>query len=164
MTGPLGVAATAGQAEPAAPAFPAIDELVPHAHPMILVDRLVSFQEGRAICEVVLRPDSPFVEDGKARALVAVEYMAQSVAVYAGMRGRLKGEKPSLGFLLGSRELRLHVDHFHAGDVLRVSVEHVFGDEHLGSFKCRVERGPEVVAEALLSVYQVAGGERLILP
>jgi predicted hotdog family 3-hydroxylacyl-ACP dehydratase len=147
-----------------ATAIPPIEELVPHARPMILVDRLVSYAPGRAVAEVVLRPDSPFVDEGKVRALVAVEYMAQSVAAYAGMRSRLKGEKPALGFLLGSRDLKLAVDHFRAGDSLRVDLEHVFGDDQLGSFKCRVDRGAETVAEALLSVYQVSGREGFALP
>jgi predicted hotdog family 3-hydroxylacyl-ACP dehydratase len=144
--------------------IPPIQELVPHAHPMILVDRMLSYAPGHAVCEVVLRPDSPFVEEGRVRALVAVEYMAQSVAAYAGMRSRQKGEKPALGFLLGSRDLKLAVDHLRAGDALRVDVEHVFGDDQLGSFKCKVERGAETVAEALLSVYQVSGGEGFTLP
>ena len=144
--------------------IPPIAELLPHAHPMILVDRVSSFQPGRAVCEVVLRPDSPFVEEGQVRALVAIEYMAQSVAAYAGLRARTRGDAPSLGFLLGSRDLKLHVERLHAGDALRVEIEHVFGDDQLGSFKCQVQRGAEVVAEALLSVYQVSGKDGFTLP
>lgn len=142
--------------------LPPIDELVPHARPMILVDRLVRWAPGHAECEVVLGPDSPFVQDGRVRALVAIEYMAQSVAAYAGMKERQRGEKPSIGLLLGTRELRLEVDHFAVGERLTVNVEHVFGDERLGSFRCRVQRGSETVAEAMLSVYQA--GEGLALP
>ncbi len=151
------------EAQGAAP-IPPIEQLVPHAHPMILVDRLASYEPGRGVCEVVLRPDSPFVVEGQVRALVAIEYMAQSVAAYAGMRGRARGDKPALGFLLGSRDLKLHVERLQAGDALRVEVEHVFGDDQLGSFRCQVKRGPAVVAEALLSVYQVSGKEGFALP
>ncbi|HYD39829.1 MAG TPA: 3-hydroxylacyl-ACP dehydratase [Anaeromyxobacter sp.] len=142
--------------------LPPIDELVPHARPMILVDRLLAWTPGRATCEVVLGPDAPFVQDGRVRALVAIEYMAQSVAAYAGMKERQRGEKPSIGLLLGSRDLRLEVSHFTVGERLTVEVEHVFGDERLGSFRCRVLRGSEIVAEASLNVYQA--GEELALP
>lgn len=151
---------TTPQSEP----IPPIEELVPHAHPMILIDRLARYAPGHGVCELVLRPDSPFVEGGKVRALVAVEYMAQSVAAYAGMSSRLKGEKPALGFLLGSRDLKLNVDHFFAGDALRVEVERVFGENQLGSFLCRVERRGQIVAEALLSVYQMAAKEGFTPP
>ena len=143
-------------------ALPPIDELVPHARPMILVDRLIRWEPGHATCEVVLGPDAPMVQDGRVRALVAIEYMAQSVAAYAGMKERERGEKPSIGLLLGSRELRLEVPYFTVGDRLTVEVEHVFGDERLGSFRCRVLRGSDKVAEALLNVYQA--GPELTLP
>ena len=141
--------------------FPAIGELVPHRPPMILLDRMLDYAAGHARCAVQLRDDSPFVEDGRVRALVAIEYMAQAVAAYAGMRSREKGERPSIGFLLGTRELRLPVDFFQAGDALLVDVEHLFGDEQLGSFRCVVRRGDEMVGEAVLSVYQMKPGESL---
>jgi predicted hotdog family 3-hydroxylacyl-ACP dehydratase len=139
-------------------ALPPICELVPHAPPMILVDEMLDYAPGHARCVVRLRPDSLFVENGRVRALVAVEYMAQSVAAYAGMKSRRHGEPPSIGFLLGSRELKLAVDHFRAGDTLVVDVEHVFGDDQLGSFRCTVWRDEEIVAEAMVNVYQTNGG------
>jgi predicted hotdog family 3-hydroxylacyl-ACP dehydratase len=139
-------------------ALPPIGELVPHEPPMILVDEMLDYAPGYARCVVRLRPDSLFVENGRVRALVAVEYMAQSVAAYAGMKSRRNGEPPSIGFLLGSRELTLAVDHFRAGDTLVVDVEHVFGDDQLGSFRCTVRRDEVIVAEAMVNVYQTNGG------
>ncbi len=138
--------------------LPPIAELVPHGPPMILLDEMVEYGAGRARCAVRLRPDSPLVEDGRVRSLVAIEYMAQAVAAYAGMRSRARGEAPHLGFLLGSREVTLAVEHFRTGDALEIEVEHVFGDEQLGSFRCAVRRDGETVAEAVLSVYEHKGG------
>jgi predicted hotdog family 3-hydroxylacyl-ACP dehydratase len=125
---------------------------------MILLDEMVDFAPGRARCAVRLRPDSPFLENGRVRAVVAVEYMAQAVAAYAGMCSHQDGKPPSIGFLLGTRELTLAVDFFQAGDALAVDVEHVFGDDQLGSFRCSVRRGDEIVSEAVLNVYQHKGG------
>jgi predicted hotdog family 3-hydroxylacyl-ACP dehydratase len=121
---------------------------------MILLDEILAFSPEGARCAVRLRPDSPLVEDGRVRALVTIEYMAQAVAAYAGMKSWLAGEPPRLGLLLGTRELKLSVQHLLAGDALTVDVEHVFGDDQIGSFRCRVVRGEETVAEATLSVYQ----------
>jgi len=134
--------------------LPPLAEILPHAPPMILLDELLEFAPGRARCAVRLRPDSPLVEGGRVRALVCVEYMAQAVAAYAGMMSRAAGAPPRIGFLLGTRELRLSTGFLRAGDALTVDAEHVFGDDRIGSFRCRVWRGEEKVAEATLSVYQ----------
>jgi predicted hotdog family 3-hydroxylacyl-ACP dehydratase len=136
--------------------LPPLAEVLPHAPPMILLDELVDFVPGRARCQVRLRPDSPLVEGGRVRALVCVEYMAQAVAAYAGLVSRAAGEAPRIGFLLGTRELQLATGFLLVGDLLAVDVEHVFGDDRIGSFRCRVSRGEEIVAQALLSVYQQA--------
>jgi len=131
---------------------------------MILLDRLVEFAPGRALCAVEIRPDSPFVDNGRLRSLVAIEYMAQAVAAYAGMLAHQAGRRPNLGFLLGTRELKLEVPELHAGDALEVEVVHQFGDSQLGSFRCAVRRGPEAVAQAVLTVYQRPGEGGFALP
>ena len=134
--------------------LPSLAEILPHAPPMILLDELLEFRPGRARCAVRLGPGSPLVEGGRVRALVCIEYMAQAVAAYAGMVSRAAGRPPRIGFLLGTRELRLSTPFLCEGDSLIVDVEHVFGDDQIGSFRCRVLRGEETVAEATLSVYQ----------
>jgi predicted hotdog family 3-hydroxylacyl-ACP dehydratase len=134
-------------------ALPPIAEVLPHAAPMILLDEVLEYGPGRILCGVRLRADSPFVADGRAAAVVTLEYMAQAVAAYAGMKGRAAGEPPHIGFLLGARELSLSVPHLQVGDLLRVDVEHVFGDEQLGSFSCSVTRDGQRIARALLFVY-----------
>jgi predicted hotdog family 3-hydroxylacyl-ACP dehydratase len=134
-------------------AFPPLAELVPHRPPMILLDALLEWAPGRARCAVRLRPDSPFMEDGRVRAVVALEYMAQAVAACAGMDARQAGRRPGDGFLLGTRDLELCVDHFAAGDALEVLVEQEAVDEQLVRFRCRVRRGEEPLALAVLSLY-----------
>jgi predicted hotdog family 3-hydroxylacyl-ACP dehydratase len=147
-------------------AFPPVAELVPHAAPMLLLDAVTCHEPGHARCLVALREDSPFVEGGRVGAIVAIEYMAQAVAAYAGLQGRAAGQPPRIGLLLGTRELRLLVRDLAAGDVLDVDVRHVFGDAQLGTFQCTVERrpppgagpaAPELVAAATLNVFQHDG-------
>lgn len=133
-------------------ALPPIAELLPHRPPMLLVDELVECVPGRARGRVHLRPDSPFMEAGRVRALVALEYMGQTAAACAGLRARQGGGAPAIGLLLGTRELTLAVDHFTAGDTLTVEAEQAAEDERISSFRCRVLRGEEVAAEAVLTV------------
>jgi predicted hotdog family 3-hydroxylacyl-ACP dehydratase len=132
---------------------PPVEELVPHRPPMLLIDEVVAWDDAGAECRVVLRDDSPFVEAGRVSPMLAIEYMAQCVAVYAGLRGRERGQPVRVGYLVGAREVVLGQEPFRVGDVLRVRARHAWGDEILGSFQCSVERGDEVVAQGTLNVY-----------
>jgi predicted hotdog family 3-hydroxylacyl-ACP dehydratase len=139
-------------------ALPAIAELLPHRPPMLLVDELLECSPGRARAAVRLRADSPFMEAGRVRALVAIEYMGQTAAACAGLLARTSGGAPSVGLLLGTRELSLEVEHFHAGDTLTVEAERVAADERISSFRCQVRRGDALVAAAVLNVLLLAPG------
>ncbi len=133
---------------------PPIEELVPHRGRMLLLDELVTFDGQRAVCRVRLRRDSTFIDDGAVDAVVALEYMAQAVAAFAGMCGRAAGQPVRIGFLLGTRELVLLVDRFVVGDELVVEVAHIWGEDQLAVFDCTVSRGGQKVASATLNVYQ----------
>jgi predicted hotdog family 3-hydroxylacyl-ACP dehydratase len=138
--------------------LPDVRDLVPHQPPMLLLDALRSCAEDSVTCTVTIRPDSMFAEghDGERRvpAVVGLEYMAQSVAVYAGLTARRAGRPPRIGFLIGCRELRLEVEGFSVGDTLDVEVRRLWGESDLGSFACAVRRAGEILVSGTLSVYQ----------
>jgi predicted hotdog family 3-hydroxylacyl-ACP dehydratase len=137
------------------PLFP-VEDVVPHSGRMVLLDRLTTVEEGRLTAEVVLRADSMFVRNGKARGIVTVEYMAQAVAAYVGTLSCMKKEPVEIGYLIGIREMKIAVDHVEAGDVLEIEVQHVFGNDQLGSFKTTTTRNGEMIADATLTVYRGA--------
>lgn len=139
-------------------ALPPIAELLPHRAPMLLLDEVLECSPGRARCAVRLGPDSPFMEAGRVRALVALEYMGQAAAACAGLRARQGGGAPVAGLLLGTRELSLAVEHFTVGDALTVEAEAVAEDERISSFRCRVLRGEALAAEAVLNVLLLPPG------
>lgn len=134
--------------------FPPPSQLLPHTPPMILVDEVVERDGPHVACRLVLRPDSPFVEDGKVPALLALEYMAQAVGVFVGLRDLDRGQPIRIGFLLGTRELSLAIDHFEVGDELVASADHLFGEDMLGSFRCTVARQGQVVASAVVNAFR----------
>ena len=136
------------------PSYPPIVELVPHRPPMLLLDRVLSYDGQCVICETVLGPDSPFVEGGFVPGVVGIEYMAQAIAAGAGLSARDKGEGARIGFLLGCRKLTIAVDSFQVGDRLIVEARRTWGENHIGSFACTVQRGSEVLVEGSLTVYQ----------
>jgi predicted hotdog family 3-hydroxylacyl-ACP dehydratase len=134
--------------------LPPIGGLLAHRPPMRLLEEASGWDGDHVECRVVVTDDSPFAEAGRVPALIAMEYMAQAIAVYAGLRGRERGEAPRIGYLVGARDVTLDVDDFCVGDVLRVTAWHVWGDDALGSFRCEVERAGDVVAKASLNVAQ----------
>jgi predicted hotdog family 3-hydroxylacyl-ACP dehydratase len=135
--------------------YPPIVELVPHRPPMLLLDRVLSYDGECVICETVLGPTSPFAEQGHVPALVGIEYMAQTIAAGAGLSARDKeSASGQMGFLLGCRSLNIAVDSFNVGDRLTIEARRTWGETALGSFACKVQRGTEVLVEGSLTVYQ----------
>ena len=135
--------------------YPPIVELVPHRPPMLLLDRVLSYDGDCVVCETVLGPNSPFAEQGHVPAVVGIEYMAQTIAAGAGLSAREKGSASGqMGFLLGCRSLTIAVDSFRVGDRLTIEARRSWGETALGSFACKVQRGAEVLVEGALTVYQ----------
>jgi len=133
--------------------LPTISELVPHRGPMSLLDSVRRWEEGAITCEASIRPDHPFLDGGVVDVLVAVELVAQAVAAYAGQRDRLAGKRPRIGFLVSCREASFEVESLALGDTLTIEVQHVWGDDTLGSFKGRVLRAGALVASVEVGVY-----------
>ena len=134
--------------------LPPVTELLPHGGAMVLIDEVLEASEGGIVARVTLRPTSLFVHGDQVPAIVAIEYMAQTIGAYAGLRARAAGGPPRIGFLLGTRELTLDVDAFAVGDELTIEASHVFGDDQVGSFQCEVRRAGRTLASALVNVYE----------
>lgn len=132
--------------------FPPVAELVPHEPPMLLIDELVEWTPERARVRAQVRAGSPFVEAGRAPALMLLEIMAQAIAAAGGMTRRQAGDRLVHGVLLGTRELELTIDELAVGDVLMVDVAREFDDGTLARYACSVARQDQVVARAELNV------------
>jgi predicted hotdog family 3-hydroxylacyl-ACP dehydratase len=132
----------------------AIDELLPHQPPMILLDEVLNADETSLIAAVTIREDSLFFEAGGVPSHIGIEYMAQACGAYAGSKALERGEPVRVGFLLGTRRYEVCVPWFRLGDSMIVSVTEIYRDAQMGAFDCRIERHGELVATAQLSVYQ----------
>ena len=134
---------------------PDIRSLVPHAGPMVLLDRVISVDEDSLLAEVRIRPDSLFCTTDGVGAWVGIEYMAQAIGAWAGYTTQLRGEPVKLGFVLGTRRYDCSRPIFRLGSLLRVHVLRVFQDENgLGSFECSIDNEEERVATATVTVFQ----------
>lgn len=138
--------------------LPDIRSLVPHAGPMVLLDRVTSVDQEKLCAEVRIRPDSVFAREEGVGAWVGMEYMAQAIAAHAGYAARLRGEPVKIGFLLGSRRYECSCATFPLGSVLRTHVLRVLLAENgLASYECRIEDpDARILATATITVFEPA--------
>lgn len=142
-----------------------VERLLPHAHPMILIDEIVGHERNRLSAAVAIQPGIPFFEDGRGVAAhIAIEWMAQSCAALIGIAALDAGEKVRLGLLLGTRNFKATVPWFREGERLLINVSLAYRDAQMGVFDCAVTRDPAegTVATAQLTTYQPANVADLI--
>ncbi|WP_188112351.1 hypothetical protein [Salinicola aestuarinus] len=96
--------------------------LVPHARGMCLLDTLQQIDDDGAVAEVTPSGDALFADDAGIPAWVGVEWIAQTLAGWAGYRALASGEAPQPGLLLGCRRYRSETPAFAIGRGFRVSV------------------------------------------
>lgn len=140
---------------------PSIEELLPQRPPMVLISGYrPGTPEEVAEAWVDVTPSSPFYEEelGGVPPCVALEYMAQTMALCIGMRRRRMGLAPKLGFVLGSRRLTTSLPFFRNGGRYDVRSVCTYQDESFGSFDCRVsDPSGRTVAEAVMTAFQPEG-------
>lgn len=131
-----------------------MQEILPHDHPMILIDRVVSFDGDSIRCQVEIEEHSSFCEKDVVPSYIAMEYMAQTIAAWSGLMSRSRGEKPKLGFLLGTRHLDLNISNFESGQVLDIYGKLLYKTDEMASFECHVDLKGREVARAKMNVFQ----------
>ena len=140
--------------------IPDIEKLVPHAKPMLIVDKVVDADDESLSAKVTIREDNLFCQnniDTKGiGAWVGIEYMAQTIAAHAGYLAYLKNEPVKVGFLLGTRKYVCNYSYFEAGSVLRIHVKLLFrADNGTGSYECSItDKTGNELANATLTVFQ----------
>lgn len=135
--------------------LPDVRTLVPHAGPMVLIDRAISADAENLCAELRIRSESLFCVNGAVGSWVGIEYMAQAIGAWAGYTARLRGEPVKRGFLLGTRRYECLRPCFPVGALLRIHVRRLFQEANgLASFECRIEDERGVIATGNLSVFQ----------
>jgi len=134
-----------------------IEQVVPHKHPMILVDALVAYNDISAQCRVNITSNSNFYNETKQSvpSYVAIEYMAQSIAAFANANEKDQGGEVAIGFLVSSRKLKVFISNFTLNMQLNIFVEQLYVEESgLSAFDCFIEHEDKRVAEAKINIFQ----------
>jgi predicted hotdog family 3-hydroxylacyl-ACP dehydratase len=136
-----------------------VDDLVPHRGTMSWLDRVISVDAESVVAESDLKDTSFFMQGGQMPAWIGIEYMAQTIAAWAGQRARNEGRAIALGFLVGTRRYEVTRQSFKLGDRLRIEATcELMAGNGLGMFACRLLVGDDVVASANLSVFEPPDG------
>ena len=129
-------------------------ELMPHSGKMLLLDRILNISDRSLSAELQVRGDGMLLGDQlTVPAWAGMEYMAQAIAAFAGIKARQSGAPIRPGLLLGSRCFRSNTPSLAVGAMLTVTVEQIFQDAQLGAFECRIQ-SENIQIDASLNVYQ----------
>lgn len=131
-----------------------IDELIPHSGKMSLLDNVVAYGEDWLTANITVCADSMFCENNAIAALVGIEYMAQTIAAFAGKNDKINNKEISIGLLIGTRKYTSNVASFPVGTTLEINVQQLYLEEQgLGVFKCKITGDNDILVEANLNVY-----------
>ncbi|WP_263079564.1 hypothetical protein [Endozoicomonas sp. Mp262] len=132
------------------------EALLPHEHPMILIDSVIDCGSDYLIAEVRPAVGKPFANDnGCVPSWVGMEYMAQAIGAFAGVQAQRAGEPISVGFLLGTRAYTIGIDQFETGHIYRIRVQQLYQDNGLSAFECSISlEGGVSLATATINTYQ----------
>ncbi|MBB3227271.1 putative hotdog family 3-hydroxylacyl-ACP dehydratase [Luteibacter sp. Sphag1AF] len=141
-----------------------IEQLLPHAGAMILLDELIECEIERVVCTRRVQRGAAFTDRDGLPAWAGIELMAQTIAAWNGYNARVAGQPVRPGFLLGTRSYRCNVQHFPIGTELRIEAVRGFhDDEGMAAFICRIE-AQDMLAEARLTVFSPPDASVLLDP
>lgn len=120
--------------------FPyAVVDVIPHAKPMSLLDKIVSYDGAELVAGLTIREDSIFFNGSAVPAWVGIEYMGQAVAAFAGVGARVDNKPIKIGFLVSSRRYISDCSSFPLGAYLSIRAKPITDNETgLRVFDCSI--------------------------
>lgn len=137
------------------PLYP-IDTVIPQRPPMILIDEIIARQPDSIVVLTTIRSNGLFFQEGRGvPSHVALEWMAQACAAFAGAAALDEAGTVKVGFLLGTRDFQANRYWFNEGECLYVRVRLEYRDDELANFACEIacSIGGPTVAKASLNVF-----------
>jgi predicted hotdog family 3-hydroxylacyl-ACP dehydratase len=119
-----------------------IAALIPHSGGMVLLDRVVSWDQGRITCRTRshLDPANPLRRAGRLAAACGIEYALQAAALHGGLAAG--GTAQQAGFLAALRDVTVHFERLD---------DQAIGDLHVEARLERHEEGGSIYALELRS-------------
>ena len=135
----------------------AVSRLLPHGAPLVYLDEIKSNSEECVSCLVTPGKEGTvclFNADGSVPVVMAIEYMAQTAAAWAGLTAvRVGGGRVRQGLLLAVRSLDCFTESFAEGKQLEISARRMAGNDDTSIFRCSIsEVGGRMVVEGVITV------------
>ena len=133
----------------------AIEELLPHDHPMILIDEVAEDPEKGFYSLIRISEDCLFFETGRGvPSYVGMEYVAQTVGALVGLTARRSDNPVQLGYLLGARTYNASIPYFEAGTQLTTRVSASYEAGNLAKYDGKIyDEGGQTLVETSLTLY-----------
>jgi predicted hotdog family 3-hydroxylacyl-ACP dehydratase len=132
-----------------------VEELVPHRGPMSLLDSIDEYGEDWLRASLTLRAESMFAGPSGVPGWAGIEYMAQAACAFASIEQVQRGERPSIGLLIGARYYRCMLDTIPLGSCLQVFAKLALRDaEDFAAYECRLDMNSERIADCTLKAYR----------
>lgn len=139
-------------------------ELLPHRAGMLFLDRALEGDDNCITACAQIKENHLFAQDGRVGSWVLLEYMAQTMAMWTSWNARKKGLPVPVGFLLGTRQLKLHVDSIPVGTELYCKAERIYVSETDGvaQFQCEVYADGQLLGVAALNAFEPKNPETFL--
>ncbi len=131
-----------------------LEELVPHRRPMLLLSKIVSFDDQSASTHSVVESHWPMIGIGGANALILIELVAQTAAVNNGWE-LLQHAGPgadSRGWIVGIKSATIEVDLLPIGTQIEVESINQFAYDNFREIRGIAKIEGRQVAEATLQL------------
>lgn len=136
--------------------IPPIEDLLLHRGNMLMLDKVIAFENESIIAEYSPRHDEWYADsNGNMPAWIGLELMAQTVAAHVGLTKRNQNKPRKQGVLLGTRSYHSTVSNFMAAHTLRIHASRVYQDiSGLGAFDCSIMLDDTALVTATLKVFE----------
>lgn len=129
------------------------DHFLPHAFPMVFIDRLLEVDGERGMCELQLTSAHVFVDaQGRMDRTCFVELAAQSFAAVKGWKLACQGSPFSSGFLVGVQAFEC-LDDARIGDLLQIETLEIGGFDGYTVVRVTINRGGDTIARGKIKLY-----------
>ena len=138
-----------------------IPDLIPHKEPMIFIERVESadLEKGKLVAKIDTSKNNIMYQkniEGVA-SYTSLEYMAQAIGCFVGIYDKSKNpdQEPGIGFVLGSRNMKIHYPVLKEKDQNFIRIQELFCDNSIASFECIIyNQKDDVISEAIVNVYR----------
>lgn len=138
-----------------------IPDLIPHKEPMIFIKSVesVDLEKGNLVAKIDTSKNNIMYQkniEGVA-SYASLEYMAQAIGCFVGIYDKSKhpDKEPGIGFVLGSRNMKMHSPVLKEKDQNFIKIQELFCDKSIASFECIIyNQVDDVISEAIVNVYR----------